>query len=86
MSPTGRFENEKVQERTAELTEAAAAAAAQADRERAALLGQMVRQNAYLAALHEVTLGLITRLDYRELLEADHHTGRTASGRSSRLC
>ena len=72
MSPTGRFENEKVQERTAELAEAACRPlpAAQADRERAALLGQMVRQNEYLAALHEVTLGLITRLDYRELLEA----------------
>ena len=76
MSPTGRFENEKVQECTAELAEAAcqaevaAVTAAQADRERAALLGQMLRQNEYLAALHEVTLGLITRLDRRELLEA----------------
>jgi signal transduction histidine kinase/CheY-like chemotaxis protein/putative methionine-R-sulfoxide reductase with GAF domain len=76
MSSTDSLENEKVQERTAELAEAtcqaetAAIANAQADRERAALLDQMVRQNAYLAALHEVTLGLITRLDHRELLEA----------------
>ena len=66
----------RVQERTAELPEAvcqaevAAVATAQADRERVALLDQMVRQNGYLAALHEVTLGLITRLDRQELLEA----------------
>jgi hypothetical protein len=31
---------------------------------------QLVRQNEYLAALYEVTLGLITRLNHRELLEA----------------
>ena len=66
----------QVQERTAELAEAtrraeiAAVATAQADRERGALLDQMMRQNEYLAALHEVTLGLITRLDHQDLLEA----------------
>jgi len=66
----------QVQERTSELAEAtrraeiAAVATAQADRERGALLDQMMRQNEYLAALHEVTLGLITRLDHQDLLEA----------------
>jgi PAS domain S-box-containing protein len=76
MSPMDGIENEQAQESTAELAEAThqveavAVAAAQADGESGALLDQMVRQNEYLAALHEVTLGLITRLDHRELLEA----------------
>jgi PAS domain S-box-containing protein len=76
MSRTDSSESERAQKRTTEPAggdrpaEAAAVAIAQPDRERAALLAQMVRQNEYLAALHEVTLGLITRLDPRELLEA----------------
>lgn len=66
MSSTERCKNEKVQERSAEL----AGATAQVEHERSALLDELVRQNAHLAALHEVTLGLITRLDERGLLEA----------------
>jgi PAS domain S-box-containing protein len=61
---------QQVEERTAGLAEATAITSGQVDRERATLLDEMVRQNAYLAALHEVTLGLITRLDPRDLLEA----------------
>jgi len=70
MSQTAGFENERGQESLAEPAAATDGATSQADRERAALLDQLVRQNEYLAALHEVTLGLITRLDHRELLEA----------------
>jgi hypothetical protein len=70
MSSTDGLEPPEVQERAAELAEAAVDATVRVDRERGALLDEMQRQNAYLAALHEVTLGLITRLDHRELLEA----------------
>ena len=37
--------------------------------ERAELLEQVQKQNAYLAALHDTALGLISRLDVNELLE-----------------
>ncbi len=66
---------QRVAERTAELAEAtrqageARAVAEQANRERGALLDEMVRQNQYLAALHDTTVGLISRLDVNELLE-----------------
>jgi signal transduction histidine kinase/CheY-like chemotaxis protein len=70
MSSTDRIEDEMAQQDSAEPAEAAAVATEQADRERGALPDQLVRQNAYLAALHEVTLGLITWLDPGELLEA----------------
>jgi len=70
MSLTDTSEDERVQQGTPEQAEAAASEVALADREHDALLDQMVRQNEYLAALHDVTLGLITRLDHRELLEA----------------
>ncbi len=43
--------------------------AKEANRERDALLEEMVRQNQYLAALYETTVGLISRLDVNELLE-----------------
>ena len=49
--------------------EEARAVAEQANRERGALLDEMVRQNQYLAALHDTTVGLISRLDVNELLE-----------------
>ncbi len=67
---------QRVVERTADLARAmqqaeeARAAAEQANRERGALLDEMVRQNQYLAALHDTTVGLISRLDVNELLEA----------------
>jgi PAS domain S-box-containing protein len=71
MSPKHSVESEWAQDRAADRRgETGAATAAQAGGERTALLDQLVRQNEYLAALHEVTLGLITRLDQRELLEA----------------
>ena len=50
--------------------ESAQAAAEHANRERGALLDEMVRQNQYLAALHDTTVGLVSRLDVNELLEA----------------
>ena len=65
-----------VDERTAELAQAirqaedARAVAEQANRERGDLLEKMVRQNQFLAALHDTTVGLISRLDVNELLEA----------------
>src|SRR5512143_499405 len=49
--------------------EEARAVAEQANRERGALLDEMVRQNQYLAALHDTTVGLMSRLDVNELLE-----------------
>jgi PAS domain S-box-containing protein len=67
---------QRVMERTAALVSAtqqaeeARTAAEQANRERGALLDEMVRQNQYLAALHDTTVGLISRLDVNELLEA----------------
>jgi signal transduction histidine kinase/DNA-binding response OmpR family regulator/HPt (histidine-containing phosphotransfer) domain-containing protein len=67
---------QRVEERTAELAQAtrhaeeARAVAEQANRERGTLLDEMVRQNQYLAALHDTTVGLISRLDVNELLEA----------------
>ena len=50
--------------------EEARAVAEQATLERGALLDEMVRQNQYLAALHDTTVGLISRLDVNELLQA----------------
>jgi signal transduction histidine kinase/CheY-like chemotaxis protein len=70
MSPMDSLENESMPERAAELVEATDVVGVQADRESAALLDRLVRQNEYLTALHEVTLSLITRLEPRELLEA----------------
>ena len=67
---------QRVEDRTAELAEAtrfaeeARASAEQANHERGALLDEMVRQNQYLAALYDTTVGLISRLDVNELLEA----------------
>jgi PAS domain S-box-containing protein len=74
---------QRVERRTAELAqvtrqaeearaaaEGAQAVAEQANRERGALLDEMVRQNQYLAALHDTTVGLVSRLDVNELLEA----------------
>ena len=66
---------QRVEQRTAELAEAtrhaeqARAVTEQANRERGALLDKMVRQNQYLAALHDTTVGLISHLDVNELLE-----------------
>ncbi|MGA2488756.1 MAG: response regulator [Anaerolineales bacterium] len=67
---------QRVDERTVELAQAtrqaedARAVAEQANRERGDLLDKMVRQNQFLAALHDTTVGLISRLDVNELLEA----------------
>ncbi len=67
---------QRVAERTAELAAATRQAeearnvAEEANREHGALLDEMVRQNQYLAALHDTTVGLISRLDVNELLEA----------------
>ena len=47
----------------------AQAVAEQANHERDTLLEDKARQNQYLAALHETTVGLISRLDVEELLE-----------------
>ncbi len=66
---------QRVEERTAELAqvtrqaEDARAIAEEADRERTVLLNESVRQNQYLAALHDTTVGLISRLAVNELLE-----------------
>ena len=47
----------------------AQAVAEQARHERDTLLEEKARQSQYLAALHETTMGLISRLDVNELLE-----------------
>jgi PAS domain S-box-containing protein len=71
MSAQHSVESEWAEDRAADRRgETAAVTTAQSGDERAALLDQLVRQNEYLAALHEVTLGLITRLDRRGLLDA----------------
>jgi signal transduction histidine kinase len=58
----------KVAERTVELTEANARLD-QEIAERARAEEALRQQNEYLAALHETTLGLMSRLDLRDLLE-----------------
>jgi signal transduction histidine kinase len=59
---------QKVAERTAELTEANARLD-QEIAERAWAEEALRQQNEYLAALHETTLGLMSRLDLKDLLE-----------------
>jgi PAS domain S-box-containing protein len=65
---------QQVEARTADLVEVtrqaevARLSAEEANRQRGALLDEMMRQNQYLAALHEMSVALIAHLDMNELL------------------